>query len=131
MSRRLEKTMGVGGAVGLSTAANVFVGMVEAPLVVRPYLARIEPRRAVHRHDCGMATIAGTVMVLYASILAPVVPEAMGHILTASFINAPGAIVVAALMVPPGPPPGALGRRTRRAAWTPLPAAPPKARAPP
>ena len=59
---------------------------------------------------CGMAGIAGTVMVLYASVLGPVVPSAMGHILSASLISAPAGIVVAALMIPPGlkPTPGAL-----------------------
>lgn len=101
ISRVLEKTMGVGGAVGLSTAANIFVGMVEAPLVVRPYLARLSRGELFIVMTCGMAGVAGTVMVLYASILGPVVPDAMGHILSASIVSAPAAIVVAALMVPP------------------------------
>jgi CNT family concentrative nucleoside transporter len=101
MSRILERTMGVGGAVGLSTAANVFVGMVEAPLVIRPYLRVLSRGELFIVMTCGMAGIAGTVMVLYASILGPVVPSAMGHILSASIISAPAAIVVAALMVPP------------------------------
>ena len=101
MSSLLEKTMGVGGAVGLSTAANVFVGMVEAPLVIRPYLATLTRGELFIVMTCGMAGVAGTVMVLYASILGSVVPEAMGHILAASLISAPAAIVVAALMIPP------------------------------
>jgi concentrative nucleoside transporter, CNT family len=101
ISRALEKAMGVGGAVGLSTAANIFVGMVEAPLVVRPYLARMSRGELFIVMTCGMAGIAGTVMVLYASILGPVVPDAMGHILSASIVSAPAAIVIAALMVPP------------------------------
>ncbi|MBI4195514.1 MAG: nucleoside:proton symporter [Betaproteobacteria bacterium] len=101
ISRVLEKTMGVGGAVGLSTAANVFVGMVEAPLFIRPYLARMSRGELFIVMTCGMAGIAGTVMVLYASLLGPVVPDAMGHILSASLISAPAAIVIAALMVPP------------------------------
>ena len=101
MSAFLEKTMGVGGAVGLSTAANVFVGMVEAPLVIRPYLQRMSRGELFIVMTGGMAGIAGTMMVLYASILGPVVPEAMGHILSASLITAPAAIVIAALMVPP------------------------------
>lgn len=105
MSLLLEKTLGVGGAVGLSTAANVFIGMVEAPLVVRPYLAKLSRGELFMVMTCGMATIAGTVMVLYASILGPVVPSAMGHILAASLISAPAAIVVAALMIPPQGPP--------------------------
>ena len=101
MSFLLEKTMGIGGAVGLSTAANVFVGMVEAPLVVRPYLAALSRGELFIVMTSGMATIAGTVMVLYATILAPVVPSAMGHILAASLISAPASIVIAALMIPP------------------------------
>jgi len=101
ISAVLEKTLGVGGAVGLSSAANIFVGMVEAPLFVRPYLARMSRGELFMVMTCGMATIAGTMMVLYASILGPVVPDAMGHILSASIISAPAAIVVAALMVPP------------------------------
>ncbi|HTD89065.1 MAG TPA: nucleoside transporter C-terminal domain-containing protein [Burkholderiales bacterium] len=101
ISRVLEKTMGVGGAVGLSTAANVFVGMVEAPLVIRPYLQHMSRGELFMVMTGGMAGIAGTMMVLYAIILGPVVPEAMGHILSASLITAPAAIVIAALMVPP------------------------------
>jgi len=101
ISTVLEKTMGVGGAVGLSTAANIFVGMVEAPLIVRPYLKAMSRGELFIVMTCGMAGIAGTVMALYAAILGPVVPEAMGHILSASIISAPAAILVAAVMVPP------------------------------
>ena len=96
----LRKTLGVGGAVGLSAAANVFVGMVEAPLVVRPYLARLSRGELFMVMVCGMATIAGTVMALYGALLAPVVPDAIGHILIASIVSTPAALVVAALMVP-------------------------------
>jgi CNT family concentrative nucleoside transporter len=99
--------MGIGGAVGLSTAANVFVGMVEAPLVVKPYLQTLSRGELFIVMTCGMAGVAGTVMVLYASVLGPVVPGAMGHILAASLISAPAAVVVAALMVPPASPPTA------------------------
>jgi CNT family concentrative nucleoside transporter len=101
MSMLLERTMGVGGAVGLSTAANVFVGMVEAPLLIRPYLRVLSRGELFIVMTCGMAGVAGTVMILYASILGPVVPSAMGHILAASLISAPAAIVVGALMIPP------------------------------
>jgi CNT family concentrative nucleoside transporter len=96
----LEKTLGIGGAVGLSAAANVFVGMVEAPLVVKPYLAKLTRSELFMVMVCGMATIAGTVMALYAAVLAPVIPEAMGHIFIASIVATPAAIVVAAIMVP-------------------------------
>ncbi|MCE1181846.1 MAG: hypothetical protein LWW81_06005 [Rhodocyclales bacterium] len=100
-SRLLEKVLGIGGAVGLGAAANVFLGMVEAPLFVRPYLPLMSRAELFITMSCGMAGVAGTVMVLYASILAPVVPEAMGHILAASIISIPAAIVVSVLMVPP------------------------------
>ena len=96
----LEKSMGVGGAVGLSAAANVFVGMVEAPLVIKPYLLSLTRGELFIVMVCGMATIAGTVMALYGAILGPVVPEAIGHIFVASIVATPAAITVAALMVP-------------------------------
>ncbi len=96
----LQRALGVGGAVGVGAAANVFVGMVEAPLLIRPYLKGLSRGELFAVMTCGMATIAGTVMVLYASILGPVVPGALGHILTASLINAPAAIMVARIMVP-------------------------------
>ncbi len=96
----LQRSLGVGGAVGVSAAANVFVGMVEAPLLVRPYLAKLNRSELFMVMTCGMATIAGTVMALYAAFIAKVVPGSMGHILTASLVSAPAAIMVAKLMVP-------------------------------
>lgn len=103
----LERILAVGGAVGMSTAANVFVGMVEAPLLIRPYLAAVSRGEMFIILTAGMASVAGTVMALYASILGAVVPDALGHILTASFISAPAAIVFAVILVPPeGPPVG-------------------------
>jgi concentrative nucleoside transporter, CNT family len=109
ISAMLERTMGIGGAVGLSAAANVFVGMVEAPLVVKPYLHAMGRGELFMVMTCGMAGVAGTVMVLYAGIIGPLVPAAMGHILAASLISAPAALIVAALMVPPTGPPTAGG----------------------
>ncbi len=96
----LQKSLNIGGALGLTAAANVFVGMVEAPLLVRPYLSQMSRSELFAMMTLGMSTIAGTVMVLYASFLAPVLPDAMGHILTASLISAPAAIMIARLMVP-------------------------------
>ncbi len=98
----LERTMRIGGVVGLSTAANVFVGMVEAPLFVRPYLARISRGELFAIMAGGMASIAGTVLFLYGSILSRVQPDAVAHLLIASILSAPAALVVAFLMVPPG-----------------------------
>jgi CNT family concentrative nucleoside transporter len=97
----LHRTMGIGGSVGVSAAANVFVGMVEAPLVIAPYLGRLSRGELFIVMNCGMATIAGTVLVLYATFLGPVVPNALGHLLVASIVATPVAIVIAAIMVPP------------------------------
>jgi CNT family concentrative nucleoside transporter len=96
----LEKSMGVGGAVGLGTAANIFVGMVEAPLFIRPYLATLSRSELFVIMVTGMATISGTVLVLYATIIGPVIPNAVGSLLTASLISAPAAITIALLMIP-------------------------------
>ena len=98
----LERTLGVGGAVGLSTAANIFVGMVEAALFIRPYLARLSRSELFVVMTGGMAGIAGTVLVLYATILGPIVPDAAGHFIIASVLGAPAAILISQMMVPDG-----------------------------
>jgi len=99
-SRLLERSMGLGGAVGVSSAANAFVGMVEAPLLIRPYLARLSRGELFVVMTGGMATIAGTMMVLYATFLTGVIPDPIGHLLTASLISVPAAIMVAKIMIP-------------------------------
>ncbi len=98
----LSKTLRIGGAEGLAVAANVFVGMVEAPLFIRPYLTQMTRSELFTLMTAGMATIAGTVMVLYAAILGDVLPGVMGHILTASIISVPAAITIAKVMIPEG-----------------------------
>lgn len=103
----LRRLMGVGGPLALGAAAHVFVGMVEAPLLIRPYLARMQRGEIFALMTCGLAGVAGTVMVIYASFLNPIVPNALGNILIASVISTPAAIAVAAIMVPfERPPPG-------------------------
>ena len=96
----LERSLNVGGAVSFATAANIFIGMVEAPLAVRPYLARLTRSEMFVVMTAGMATIAGTVFALYAFLLQGVIPDAAGHLLTASIISAPAAVVIARLMIP-------------------------------
>lgn len=96
----LRGSLRIGGALGLGTAANVFLGMVEAPLMVRPYLARLSRSELFALMTCGMATIAGTVMAVYGAILADALPGAMGHIIAASVISVPAALTIARLMVP-------------------------------
>jgi CNT family concentrative nucleoside transporter len=96
----LERTLDVGGAAGLSTAANIFVGQVEAPLFIRPYLDKLSRSEMFIVMTGGMAGIAGTVFVLYATILANAIPNAAGHIAVCSVLGAPAAIVISLLMVP-------------------------------
>jgi CNT family concentrative nucleoside transporter len=102
-----RRTVGVGGPLGLGAAVHIFVGHIEAPLLIRPYLLRMQRGELFALMSCGMAGIAGTVMVLYATILGPVVPNAIGHILVAAVISTPAALAVAALMVPFRPDPSA------------------------
>ena len=96
----LERTLKVGGAVGLSTAANIFLGMVEAPLFIRPYLARLTRSELFIVMTGGMAGIAGTVLVIYATLLGPIIPDAAAHFVIASVMGAPAAILVSLIMVP-------------------------------
>ncbi|MPY74810.1 MAG: nucleoside:proton symporter [Alphaproteobacteria bacterium] len=103
----LRKSLGVGGPLGVAAGANVFLGMVEAPLLIRPYLGRLGRGELFAVMTCGMATIAGTVMLLFAVIIEPVVPDAIGQLLVASIINVPVAILVSRIMIPDtGPPTG-------------------------
>ncbi|MGD9105780.1 MAG: nucleoside transporter C-terminal domain-containing protein [Desulfobacterales bacterium] len=99
-ARALQKTMGLGGAEGLGVSTNIFIGMVESPLFVRPYLNDMTRSEIFTLMTSGMATIAGTVMVLYASILGKIIPDIMGHILTASIISVPAAVMISKIMVP-------------------------------
>ena len=99
----LERTMGIGGAVGLSTAANIFLGMVESPLFIKPYLVKLTRGELFMVMTGGMAGIAGTVFVLYATLLRNVIPDVAGHILVASILSAPAALLISQLIVPDAP----------------------------
>jgi CNT family concentrative nucleoside transporter len=96
----LQRTMRIGGAEGLGVAANIFVGMVESPLLIRPYLKDMTRSELFTIMTVGLATIAGTMLVLYANIVGTVIPNALGHILTASIISAPAAITISKIMIP-------------------------------
>jgi CNT family concentrative nucleoside transporter len=111
IGRALERTLGIGGAVGFGAASNAFLGMVEAPLFIRPYLNRLTESELFVLMTSGMATIAGTVLMLYAAILAPALPDALGHLLIASLISVPGSVAMSLLMVPETGTP-------TRGAWT-------------
>jgi len=96
----LRKLMNIGGAVGLGSAATIFLGMVEAPLLIRPYLDRLTRSELFILMTVGLASVAGTVFFLYATILKDAVPNALGHILIASMMSLPSAILIARVMVP-------------------------------
>jgi len=99
----LRRTIGVGGPAGIAVTMNIFVGMVEAPLVIRPYL-RTETRSGLFIiMTAGMAMVAGTVMVLYATLLDGLIPNPIGQILTASIMAAPATIVIAFIIMPEDP----------------------------
>ena len=96
----LRKSLKVNGAVGFSSAANIFIGMVESPALIRPYIAVLTRSELFIVMSCGMATIAGSVMVFYSIILQGTLDDPLGHIITASVISAPAAIMIALIMVP-------------------------------
>lgn len=100
LARLLSKGMGIGGALGLGAAANIFIGMIEAPLLIRPYLQKLSRAEMFALMTTGMATVAGTVMVLYATILSSMREDGLGHILSASVISVPAALVIALMLVP-------------------------------
>lgn len=100
LSWALRRTLGVGGAVGLNAGANVFLGVVEAPLVVRAYLMSMSRAELFMVMTLGMSTVSGVVLVLYSQTLSQVVDNAFGHIITASLISLPAALLLARLMVP-------------------------------
>ena len=99
----LRRSLGVDGPLAVAAAVHVFVGMVEAPLLVRPYLQQMQRGELFAMMTCGMAGVAGTVMVIYGAVLSPVVPGALGLIIVASIVSTPAALAVAALMVPFAP----------------------------
>ena len=96
----VKKTFNVSGAVGISTVANVFMGMVEAPLLIKPYIPKLTRSELFVVMVGGLSTIAGSTMVLLGTVLEPIIPNAFSHLLVGSVINAPGAIMIAKTMVP-------------------------------
>ena len=96
----LRKTLGLGGATALASGTTVFLGMIEAPLLVRPCLPRMTRTELFILFTVGLASVAGTMFVLYATVLANRVPGALGHVLVASMMALPAAVMIARLMVP-------------------------------
>jgi CNT family concentrative nucleoside transporter len=97
LAKGLERTLRTSGAESLAAAANVFVGMTEAPLLVRPYVERMTRSELFAVMTTGMATIAGSVLVAYTAMLGS---DYAGHLLTASFLSAPGGLLLAKVMIP-------------------------------
>ncbi|MFW5634126.1 MAG: NupC/NupG family nucleoside CNT transporter [Erythrobacter sp.] len=103
LSFLLRRTLGVSGVVGLSGGANLFLGVVESPLVVRAYFARMSRAELFQVMVLAMATISGAILILYATTLSATVPDAVGHMISASLVSLPAALLVARLMVPGTP----------------------------
>ena len=110
LARLFERIMGIGGAVALCAVANPFLGMVESSILIRPYVERLTRSELCVVMCTGLATIAGTVLVLYATMLGSVIHNSAGHLLIASIISLPAAIVVARVLIPEdaAPTPGKL-----------------------
>ena len=101
LSLLFKKPLNVGGPIGLGATANVFLGQVEAPLLIRPYLSKMTRHELLVIMTAGMSTIAGSVMVVYTTILTPIYgPGLIGHFLTASLISVPAAIMYANIIIP-------------------------------
>lgn len=98
-----QKTMGLGGASALAVAANIFLGMIESPIVIRAYLDKLTRSEIFLMMVVGLATVAGSTMVAYAAILGPVLPNAAGHVLVASIVSAPAGVLLARIMIPEAP----------------------------
>jgi CNT family concentrative nucleoside transporter len=94
----LARTMRLSGAESLAAVANVFVGMIESSLVVRPYLPRMTRSELFSLMTLGMATVAGSVLLSYVSLLGG--GDFAGHLLTASLLSAPAGLLIAKVMVP-------------------------------
>jgi concentrative nucleoside transporter, CNT family len=100
IGKGLRRTFGLSGALGLGAAATVFFGTIEAPLVIKPYLNRLSRGELLALILCSMATIAGTVIILYASVLEQTLPGSLRHLLTASIISVPAALTLAHIFQP-------------------------------
>jgi concentrative nucleoside transporter, CNT family len=96
----LRRVLGLGGATALASGATVFFGMIDAPLLIRPCLAKMTRTELFILFSVGLASVAGTMFVLYATVLRPVLPEALGHVLAASMMALPAAVMIARVMVP-------------------------------
>lgn len=110
MALAMHKTLKISGAESLSAAANVFVGQTEAPLIIRPYLKKMTESEIMSVMTSGMATVAGGVLAAYVAMLSGLIPNIAGHLLTASVMSAPAALIIAKILVPETKTPETLGK---------------------
>ena len=106
LARGLSRSLGTSGAESLSAVAEIFLGMTEAPLLVRPYVPRMTESELFTLMVAGMATVAGSVLIAYAQMLGG---GFGGHLVTASLISAPAAILISKVMIPETGTPETLG----------------------
>ena len=102
ISKACQKLFNIGGPVGLGAAANVFIGQVEAPLLIKPYISKLSNKELLILMTAGMATVAGSVMVALISILEVQFANVnlIQHFLTASILSVPAAIMYANIIIP-------------------------------
>lgn len=96
----MQRTMGTSGAETLATAGGIFVGLMETPLLVRPYLERMTRSEVYALMVAGLASISGGLLVAYVGLLSPFFPDIGGHLVSASFMSAPAALAIAKLLYP-------------------------------
>jgi len=100
ISKVMQKTMGTSGAETTSISANIFVGQTEAPLVIRPFINKMTKSELTAVMTGGFATVAGGVMAAYVLMLSDVIPGIAGHLMAASIMSAPAALVIAKIIYP-------------------------------
>ncbi len=109
LGRLLARFLGTSAAESFSTVADIFVGQTEAPLVIKPYLARLTRSELTACMTAGFATTAGGVLAAYVAMLQPFVPDIAGHLIACSVMSAPASLVIAKLMLPETEVPETLG----------------------
>lgn len=96
----IRKPLGVGGPMATGIASNLFIGMCEAPFVIKPYLYKLTYSELFTLMTCGMAGVAGTVMALYVTILSPIIPDVLVHVISSVIISVPAVIMISRIIVP-------------------------------
>ncbi len=102
ISKVFEKLFNIGGPIGLGATANIIMGQVEAPLLVKPYLSRMSEKELLILMTAGMSTVSGSIMIALVSMLAPQFPDTnlIQHLVSASILSIPAAIMYANIMIP-------------------------------